>query len=666
MSGKTVKLKLSTPLYFADFETTTFNSKQFQEEGHTNVWLWAIMDQKNGIITGKTLDQFMDFIIQDGKNKIIYFHNLSFDGDFIIKWLFRNYPKNFKQDYQFTTINYEVVNQVPKFNWFSFFKNNNRIYNIDWCVRKMIKNKVMKVKIQFRCSYNLLPSSIESLGKSFKINKIDDEAINSLIRKGYIETKDQFYDLGGYEVHDDPFLKNIFIEYIKRDVNIAKTSFLHYKETIESTEDAINNKYKKQDVYLQKILTTASCVQKLVKNNIWNNKHLNNYVKQGLKISSYEQYELMRKFYSGGFTQFNPKYHNEIFKHEGFSIDINSSYPWAMTQQLPYGELLEEIPQDTNNYLTYCVVKMKFKIKSKYINFICLKNKSNTGARYALYGNGTFYFLLEEFNFYKKIYDIEIEEMKYYYARSFSFLKPFIEKYYHLKSDADLNGQAALKTTYKLLLNSLYGSFAKKAIYPMQVWMSKDYYDKLKNNELDALYDEKNKKWIPKTFKQVSIPNEDLYCVEMEKEDKPSKFPNMLVGATITAWSRLKLLNAIFDVGIDKFLYCDTDSIYCLGKKENLPPSIELDDYKLGAWKVEFQFSKGKILGAKRYVFANKENKIKSATAGVRLQKLTEFDEIEKMLNADYEVYNARFQRCTDDYGIYLKPVNLILKLGKN
>ena len=81
------------------------------------------MDQKNGIKIGCTLDEFMHFILQDGKNKIIYFHNLSFDGDFIIKGLFRNYPKNFKQDYQFTTENYEVVNQVPKFNWFSFFKN---------------------------------------------------------------------------------------------------------------------------------------------------------------------------------------------------------------------------------------------------------------------------------------------------------------------------------------------------------------------------------------------------------------------------------------------------------------------------------------------------------------------------------------------------------------
>ena len=628
--------------------------------------MWAIMDQNNGIKIGNTLDDFMDFILQDGKNKIIYFHNLSFDGDFIIKWLFRKYPKNFKQDYQFTTENYEVVNQVPKFNWFSFFKNGNKIYNIDWSIRKKIRDKVMKVKIQFRCSYNLMPSSIDSLGKSFKINKMDEEEINNLIMKGYIKEKNEFYDLGGNYVHQDPYLKNVFVSYIKRDVMIAKTAFLNYKETVESTEDAINNKYNKKDVHLQKILTTASLVQKLVKNNIWNNKHLHNYIKKGLKIHSYEQYELMRKFYSGGFTQFNPLYHNKIFDKKGFTIDINSSYPWAMTQPLPYGELLDEPPKNSKNYLTYCVVKMSYRIKTKYINFICLKNKTDKRVRYSMHGTGEFYFLLDEFEFYKKIYHIEIIEIKYLYARCFTFLKPFIDEYYHLKSEADANGQAALKTTYKLLLNSLYGSFAKKAIYPMGIWMEKRFYDKLKEQELDGLYDEKNKKWVAKTFKQSNIPNMDLFCVEMEKEEKPKSFPNMLIGATITAYSRLKLLNAIFEIGVEKFVYCDTDSIFCLGKKENLPSSIKLDDYELGAWKVEFEFNKGKILGAKRYVFENENHKTKSATSGIKLKKLSEFDEIEKMLNSDYEVKNARLQRCTDDYGIYLKPINLILKTGTN
>lgn len=660
-----MKLKLGTPLYFADFETTTYFSKQFQEEGHTNVWLWAIMDENNGIKIGKTLDEFMDYILQDGKNKIIYFHNLSFDGDFIIKWLFRNYPNNFKQDMQFTTPNFEVVNHVPKYNWFSFFKNGSKIYNIDWYVRRQIRNKIMKIKVQFRCTYNLMPCAINTLGKSFKINKMDEDAIQGLIKKGYIKNENEFYDLGGNHVHDDAFLKKIFVEYIKRDVQIAKVAFLNYKNVVETSQDAFNSRYNKQDVHLQKILTTASLVQKLVKNNVWNNKFFKKSVKQGLKIHSYEQYELMRKFYSGGFTQFNPKYHNRVFEKNGYSIDINSSYPWAMTQPLPYGELLDEKPT-SENFLTYVIVDMEFKIKPKYINFICLKNKGVGTSRYSIFGKSTYYFLLQEFEFYQKIYNIKINSIQYKYARCFTFLKPFIEEYYKLKEQADKNGQAALKTTYKLLLNSLYGSFAKKAIYPSIVWVDKIMYEKLKNGDVEYLLDEKNKKWFAKTFKEEVI-NKNLYCIDMEKEIKPRKFPNMLIGATITAYSRLKLLNAIYDVGVDNFAYCDTDSIFIIGKKENIPKSIKLDEYELGAWKVEYEFKKGKILGAKRYVFSGEdENKTKNATSGIKLKKFSRFDEIERLLNDGIVVEDAKLQKCKDEYGIYLKPSDVKLKIGNN
>ena len=54
-----------------------------------------------------------------------------------------------------------------------------------------------------------------------------------------------------------------------------------------------------------------------------------------------------------------------------------------------------------------------------------------------------------------------------------------------------------------------------------------------------------------------------------------------------------------------------------------------------------------------------------SAIVAYRLGQLAGL-EIEKILNSDYEVHNARLQRCTDDYGIYLKPINLILKTGTN
>ena len=191
-------------------------------------------------------------------------------------------------------------------------------------------------------------------------------------------------------------------------------------------------------------------------------------------------------------------------------------------------------------------------------------------------------------------------------------------------------------------------------------------YEKLKNGDVEYLLDEKNKKWFAKTFKEEVI-NKQLFCVDMEKENKPRKFPNMLIGATITAYSRLKLLNAIYDVGVENFVYCDTDSIFIIGKKENIPSSIKLDDYELGAWKVEYEFKKGKILGAKRYVFSGEnEEKTKNATSGIKLKKFSKFDEIERLLNDGIVVEDAKLQKCKDDYGIYLKPVDVKLKIGNN
>ena len=72
----------------ADFETKT---KEFYDEnGYTEVWLWAISSCDGEIIAhGETLEGFMGFISKYN-NFIIYFHNLKFDGMFILDYLLNN------------------------------------------------------------------------------------------------------------------------------------------------------------------------------------------------------------------------------------------------------------------------------------------------------------------------------------------------------------------------------------------------------------------------------------------------------------------------------------------------------------------------------------------------------------------------------------------------
>lgn len=67
--------------YTADFETATW------KDDETWVWAWAISEigNKDNFQTGNSIDTFMDFCY-NAKNSEFWFHNLKFDGEFIIYW----------------------------------------------------------------------------------------------------------------------------------------------------------------------------------------------------------------------------------------------------------------------------------------------------------------------------------------------------------------------------------------------------------------------------------------------------------------------------------------------------------------------------------------------------------------------------------------------------
>lgn len=77
--------------YVADFETTGEN--EYEKTGRTRVWLYSICDADSNIIEdGDCIDDFMDWCSRH-HGALIYFHNLKFDGSFIMSWLMENkYP----------------------------------------------------------------------------------------------------------------------------------------------------------------------------------------------------------------------------------------------------------------------------------------------------------------------------------------------------------------------------------------------------------------------------------------------------------------------------------------------------------------------------------------------------------------------------------------------
>ena len=71
--------------YIADFETIT-------DRNDCRVWAWAICEvgNENNIRIGNNIDSFMEWCAIKKRNYTVLFHNLKFDSQFIMSYLFKN------------------------------------------------------------------------------------------------------------------------------------------------------------------------------------------------------------------------------------------------------------------------------------------------------------------------------------------------------------------------------------------------------------------------------------------------------------------------------------------------------------------------------------------------------------------------------------------------
>lgn len=131
-----------------DFETATW------KDDETWVWAWAVCEigNEDNIEYGNNIDDFMEFC-KKNKNNYFYFHNLKFDGSFILWWLLKNgftHAKTRKEikNKTFTTI----ISDMGMF------------YNI--VVYYKVGNK-NPVKITFFDSLKIIPFSVDAIAKTF-------------------------------------------------------------------------------------------------------------------------------------------------------------------------------------------------------------------------------------------------------------------------------------------------------------------------------------------------------------------------------------------------------------------------------------------------------------------------------------------------------------------
>lgn len=309
----------------------------------------------------------------------------------------------------------------------------------------------------------------------------------------------------------------------------------------------------------------------------------------------------IRKAYRGGFCQCNKKYINTTIKRPVWYNDVNSLYPYVMyNAKLPYGMPLEfegEYQQD--NEFPYYIQKIKVDMCVKDDGIPCILNKTKgVNCRYIIdtqeesVAGSLVELTLTCFDLELLYKNYDIYNLQFLGGYKFrvknGMFTEYIDKYYLMKTNADKNGNGAKRAIAKLFLNSLYGKFGQNPV-------------------------RRNKKPF------VDIDGKVKYY--RSNPDVAKRFTYLPIAVFITAIARFKVINDIMKIGIDNWVYTDTDSILSLKRfDDNM-----LDDRELGKYKIEQVFKKTRVLGPKTYWGINTQNEITAKACGCSKKALKNF-----------------------------------------
>lgn len=694
-------------VFFGDFETYTIGSKYYQENQDSVVYLWGLKSQDGSIKHyGFDIESFFDIFKKiynenEINNFVVYFHNLDYDGQFIYKalelgkWGKMTYLTNFEKK--------------EGSNWFNMFRHDRSIYYIK-CRKSFRDNNgiVRHINISFECSYKKITLGVEALNK----NKHNYEDYNRLYELGWTKdnTKESFYNSGSSDIQHNEEVLKIYLDYLFRDIDTVIEAFNQLDNQLG--ENSIFSKRGTKVVYSLKdklTMSSTSFSQQInsvgilsrSKNIREQEKERYQYIIENIFIDSHNDWELANMFYMGGFTQFNQDKQAQNIEVEsgkiGICIDINSSYPHQMTKLLPFGSLSRDKDPNWNGpYLEYVEVLGDFKIKEKYKNLVCLprvkykwfkyqkegklkdileewneiKSQYKAGQRYVRETkNGKYYFLKQEFEIISQIYDIKVHKMTSYYSKAYNYLSWF-SKYNYQKRLEYKKNKDIKERPLKILLNSAYGGWGMKAFYNTYEFLEQDL-----NRQDIVMFNGEEYKVITKCTKMMG--NKRLYGLDKVEKDK-KKFRNVLVAATITAYGRIQLLSAILSVGVENFIYCDTDSIYGIvdydsnevveesaiirGLNERYGGVIDVDMSRLGSWKIEGLFDTFYMLGAKKYQYKFRGSKWKIKAAGVKEGMV---ENLQDILDNGGIISGGKYGMKETKSGVVLIPTDIEIKEGE-
>lgn len=662
----------STVEYVCDFETLTNQTERFKQTGDTEIILWAVrrrdavdngvsLDWKEynikynlynkkpirqgeytdykGFICGTNGETFIDFVLNQEKSATFYFHNLKFDGSFIIPLLSAR-SDLIQVHYEGTDKGIEQIgyalnrNGQPELlpNHWDMFRDGKKIFYIT--IRKKGKNSYITIK--FRCSYLMLSSSIKSLGYSLK-----DEMFNNKPLQKFMDEEnygEEFYNVEPVKKISE--LPQNFFLYCLRDVEIARRAINNFHNVInELPSIARYNKEKKEynensksenrhDKYRENCemnvwgmsVSIAGLMRKLMhmvyipyfqygsKDFKESKKYRHckdkygNFAKTDLETHQFftEAHNLYNnkrgsKIFRGGFTQFNPQYQNRESLYSCGDCgkwDISSAYPFQMTKPLPFGKLINEkdfklFYSDLNEdqYYEYMIIPIKKATALKNATYCA--TLPNFSQLYDLTGKNRYRYVLEQEEFTLAILKEEWDELQHWYKFEID-PSMYIQRYYMLAAPflKDMSEELYERKDYFSDQGlSAHKQSVKIAINSVYGSLGiRSIFDSLIYVDTDTLQYLTPAQDISLTDSKVKtalikhIPeflNTALHAIRIREDKEIEGCWNIAAAATITALERVYLFKTIRSIGAEYFGYADTDSIILVNLNKEAREKME-------------------------------------------------------------------------------------------
>ena len=296
-----------------------------------------------------------------------------------------------------------------------------------------------------------------------------------------------------------------------------------------------------------------------------------------------EYHNDVKQSYRGGFTYLNPEFAGKPVK-EGICLDVNSLYPSVMRDHnnpLPFGTPVFFQGKYKANpiYPLYTqMMSCEFELKPGKIPTLQIKHSlSFQGNEYLTSSNGEevticlnsvdMKLFFEHYNVYNPVY-----HSGWMFKASVGMFDKYIDKWTANKIKATKEGNKGMRFISKIFLNSLYGKFGTDITLVNKV----PYFE---DGKVKYYYSD------PESRKGIYIA----------------------MASFITSYARLKTITSAqkitdnYNAGLSdiQFIYADTDSLHCYSPGFKLPEGLEIDPYKLGAWKYESKFYSEDGNGAK-------------------------------------------------------------------